>query len=73
MEGRQWSLYTLKGSLKYQHFLSTLLGGREGGHEKEYSVYAFDNVDNYGRAIKSSPSVAHATAVCPRLVMRGTL
>ena len=27
-------------------------GGREGGRsQKEYSVYAFDNVDNYGRPI----------------------
>ena len=34
-------------SLKVQHFQSTLLVGRVGeGHRKEYSVYAFDNVDN---------------------------
>ena len=26
--------------------------GREGGgHKKEYSLYAFDNVDNYGRPL----------------------
>ena len=33
-----------------QHFQSTLLGGRRG-HKKEYSVYAFDNVDNSGRPL----------------------
>ena len=33
--------------VKNKHFQSTLLGGREGGgHKNEYSVYAFDNVDN---------------------------
>ena len=26
-------------------------GGREGCHKKEYSVYAFDNVDTYGRPL----------------------
>ena len=37
--------------IKNRHFQSTLLGGREGV-TKEYSMYAFDNVDNYGRALR---------------------
>ena len=36
-----------KGS-QNQHFQSTLLVGREGVTKKEYSVYALDNVDNFG-------------------------
>ena len=34
-----------KGS-RNQHFQSTLLVRRQGGHKKEYSVYALDYVDN---------------------------
>ena len=36
-----------KGS-QNQHFQSTLLVGKEGVTQKEYSVYALDNVDNSG-------------------------
>ena len=38
------------GSLKINIFKVLFLeGGR--GHKKEYSVYAFENVDNYGRPL----------------------
>ena len=57
--GGQWTLYVFfikvdcdalnfhTGSLKNQHVQSALFGGR--GSQKEYAVYAFDNVDNGGR------------------------
>ena len=32
-------------------YAGVLLGGREGGCHKKYSVYAFNNVDNYGRPL----------------------
>ena len=28
-----------------------------GGHKKEYSVYAFDNVDNYGRPLTETQHI----------------
>ena len=37
--------------MNFLHFQSTFLEGREGDTKKEYSVYAFDNVDNYGRLL----------------------
>ena len=37
------------GSLKINIFKVLFWEG--GGHKKEYSVYAFDNVDNYGRPL----------------------
>ena len=40
-------IHCIQGIVKNQHFQSTLLEGR-GVTKKEYSVYAFDNVDNYG-------------------------
>ena len=40
-------LYT--GSLKST--FSKYSFGREGQPQKEYSLYAFDNVDNYGRPL----------------------
>ena len=53
--------------LIFMHFIfirdrkksSTLLGGREGGgHKKEYSVYAFGNVDNYyGRPLSTVSNI----------------
>ena len=44
--------------VKNQHFQSTLLGGREGGgHKKEYSVYAFGNVDYYGRPLSTVSTI----------------
>ena len=37
-----------------RHIQSNLLEGRERGvTKKEYSVYALDNVDNYGRPLKA--------------------
>ena len=55
----QWAAYVYKKKIYYDalHFhigslkltFSKYSFGREGGgHKKEYSVYAFDNVDNSG-------------------------
>ena len=41
------------GSLKA--LMSNFSFGREGGHRKEYSVYAFDNVDNSERLLNTGP------------------
>ena len=32
--------------------------GREGVTKKEYSLYAFDNVDNYGRPLRVHPELS---------------
>ena len=37
--------------VKNEHFRSTFLGGRGSQKGVSYSVYAFDNVDNYGRPL----------------------
>ena len=36
--------------------------GREGGHRKEYSVYAFDNVDNSERLLNTEPFKSYMKA-----------
>ena len=61
--GGQWPLYVFlnvdydalhfrTGSLKANIFKVLFwVGGREGGGHQKYSVYPFDNVDNYGRTL----------------------
>ena len=46
------ALHFHTGSLKINIF-KVLFGREGGGHKKEYSVYAFDNVDNSGRPLKN--------------------
>ena len=59
--GGQWPLYAFKNvdydalpfhkvSLKINIF-KVSFWRKGGGHKKEFSVYAFDNVDNYGRSL----------------------
>ena len=51
---RLWCIAIFRrGRSQTQHFQSSLLVQREGGHKTEYSVYALDNVDNSGRPLSS--------------------
>ena len=62
------------GVVKNQHFQSTLLGRREKVTTKEYSVYTFGNVYNYGRPltrltneVKRRQSSKHLRDKCCRI------